>query len=880
MEKQMTTITRTLCGKLFGFFTLLMVVGLTFMLAPNSALAQTVPQAGEEIENQANATYTDNNGNPRTAQSNTVTTVVQQVAAVTITNGVTKNVSPGGYVDFSHTITNNGNGNDTFALVATPTSANFTFTDIKIYPDQGGGVPDLNNEITGSTPTIGAGQTYNIVVRATVPSSAVDGESESIDITATSDFDTAESASTDPDDVAQVEEDAVITVTKDYLDSGGNVTTGGDVGETVTVRFSISNTGNADATNLSVTDPLPTGFVYQPGTAVYQSASRTDTDGDSDGYKYNATNQTITLTSGTLASGATASLTFEVVVNTGTEGTTISNTGTYNHDDLGTAETTNPALFNVNERYGIETVDNVGADDDVIEAGPVNQGAVVDFVNRFENTGTASDSYKITLSGQSNYPNGTTFTLHRTDGSGTVTSQITANGGGDFIIGPIAEGAQFEVVVRADLPNNASGGPYNLTKTLTSVNDLSQSAVFTDRLTSVTASTVDVTNDESLDTNSSAAGNGVQPTGEASAVTTNTTDPNTTTSFTLFINNTSGVSDTYNLAASTDNTFGSVTLPSGWSVEFRNTGGTPITSTGSIPAGGAVEVTAVVTVPSNATPGAQSIYFRARSGATGAADVKHDAVNVNAVRSITLVSDQGDDVVPGGSVTYTHTLTNTGNVIENDSGTPLQVSLAHTQASGFQSVVFLDVNNDGVIDGGDTQITGAGGTVTLPGGTLTSGASVQLLVRVSAGTGVTDGTVNNTTLTVQGTGVNTVSNTDNTEVVTGNLEIVKTQSLSPTGPFSGDNAGDPDLQADPGDIIYYRIVVTNNGSAPVTNITLTDDVPDFTTYEVAATVSGDGSPSIDSQPSVGGTGIITVSVAQLNAGQSFTIEFAVEINSN
>lgn len=43
------------------------------------------PLAGTTIGNQAAATYTDASLTPRTATSNTVTTIVQQVAAFTLT---------------------------------------------------------------------------------------------------------------------------------------------------------------------------------------------------------------------------------------------------------------------------------------------------------------------------------------------------------------------------------------------------------------------------------------------------------------------------------------------------------------------------------------------------------------------------------------------------------------------------------------------------------------------------------------------------------------------------------------------------------------------------------------------------------------------------
>ena len=82
------------------------------------------PLAGSQIGNQATATYQDGVGGPvKNATSNTVYTYVQQVASLALTiDNQTKTVSVGGTVYFLHTVTNNGNGNDTFSLSAVKAS--------------------------------------------------------------------------------------------------------------------------------------------------------------------------------------------------------------------------------------------------------------------------------------------------------------------------------------------------------------------------------------------------------------------------------------------------------------------------------------------------------------------------------------------------------------------------------------------------------------------------------------------------------------------------------------------------------------------------------------------------------------------------------------
>src|SRR5690554_4437616 len=107
--------THTYMRKAFSFFSMLMLCGLFIGLTSSGAFAQ-VPPAGQSIGNTASATYKDSGGITRPATSNTVTTIVQQVAGLTITPGITKTVSPGNDIAFSHTITNTGNGTDNVTI--------------------------------------------------------------------------------------------------------------------------------------------------------------------------------------------------------------------------------------------------------------------------------------------------------------------------------------------------------------------------------------------------------------------------------------------------------------------------------------------------------------------------------------------------------------------------------------------------------------------------------------------------------------------------------------------------------------------------------------------------------------------------------------------
>jgi hypothetical protein len=73
-----------------------------------------------------------------------------------------------------------------------------------------------------------------------------------------------------------------------------------------------------------------------------------------------------------------------------------------------------------------------------------------------------------------------------------------------------------------------------------------------------------------------------------------------------------------------------------------------------------------VTIPALQAPGAADFYFRAQSPTSGATDRIHDAVNVGTVRSITITPNNSGQVAAGGTVIFSHTITNNGNMLEGD----------------------------------------------------------------------------------------------------------------------------------------------------------------------------------------------------------------------
>ncbi|WP_137896335.1 DUF11 domain-containing protein [Ramlibacter sp. 2FC] len=854
----------------------LLLAAAAWLAIPRSAGA--APVAGTQIGNQASATYTDSSQTQRTVTSNAVVTTVQQVAALTLSADGARSVTPGGQVSHPHTLTNTGNGSDSFALAATQ-SGGFGFTSVSFYADANGdGVADNATPVT-ATPALAPGAAFRFVVVGTVPVSASSGQTNSLVLTATSGFDAAASASNT--DTTTVSTNAVIQVSK-AIDLGRGAPGSGPRSYTLTY----TNTGNVAATDLTLTDLLPSGMSYLPGSARWSASGGTaltdDTAADDEGgisYDYNVSGpRRVTAVIASVGAGVTGTLRFQVMVDDGLPpgaNPATANTANYRYND-GSAEVgpyaTNTAQFTVTQSAGLTLS---GAS---VASSP--QGGTVNFANTLTNTGNGSDSFDMRF-GASSFPAGTSMSFYQADG---VTPMLDTNGDGVPDTGPLAPGASTTVVVKLQLPPGATGGPYALDKTATSHADPTQSATATDTLGVISGNSVDLTNDSS---GAGAPGAGAGP--EAEPVVVNTAAPGTTTRFTYYVANGSASADSFALAASTDASFATQALPEGWSVVFRDEAGAVITQTGVVGAGQAKKVHADLSVPAGAAPGTVDFHVRALSPTSGASDRIHDAVTVSTVRSLALTPDGSAQIHAGGSVVYTHRLANTGNVREGD-GVASQVALTLANGGeGFSSAVYWDRNHDGVLDADDPVV---GDLAALSGGSngasteagLDPGESATLFVKVYAPASAAPGSRDVATLSATTSGtVNgsaapaVVSSRDTTVVIAGQVSIAKTQA--PDAACSGTPDGAyvaTSIAAAPGACLRYRLVVKNVGVASVTDVVVSDATPANTRYHAAvpaATTAGSVSAPAD-----GGSGTVQASLGSLAPGQEAVISFGVRIN--
>jgi trimeric autotransporter adhesin len=935
-ERTMSTVARLNKGRSLSrnlmAALMLLVAGVIYALGNNAFAA---PLAGTTIGNQAAATYTDASSIPRTATSNTVNTVVQQVASFTLTAPQTRNSAPSAPVSFSHTITNTGNGPDTISLASANLGGdNFDLGGLSIFADANcDGTADNATPIASVGPLAAFTGATCVVLQGTVPA-VLAGNQALVSITGTSVFNgTVTQSNTD---TVNVTGNAVVNITGKTISApSGNPGSGP---YTYTITF--TNTGAATAQNVIIGDIVPAGMTYAAGSGRWSVSGATalgdGAGGDPAGitYDFNVTTAgVVTATIATLAPNATQTVTFQVNVPVTTPPGVINNTARlcYTDNTTGgvqvpagctaanvttTGQVSNTVPFTVNQLASVvansrnnSTANAAGADNTVTVASAA-QGATVSFDNYIWNLGNGADSFTIALSG-STFPVGTTFQLFQQDGVtplvGSTTPSIPASNTGTcspanaatngFVQDGVAR-CGYRVVLRATLPGASTGGPFSVVKTATSVFNGAVSDPVTDTLTVITASAVDLRNGAA-----NTLGTGAGP--EGAPVTTNSANPGTTTTFTLKVNNTVGPADTFNLAASTDNSFATIVLPAGWTVTFRadggvgdcSTTGAVITNTGVVNSASVVTVCAIVSVPVNAvaspSPGT-SVFFRVLSPTTGVLDRKHDAVIVNTVRNVTFTANNTGQVFPGGSVVYTHTIANAGNVVEGATAGQIVLSqLMSGVTAGWAAGVFWDRNNDGTLDGGDPAITdlsaltgGTGGASTAAG--LDPGESARIFVRVTAPAGANIGDTNVVTLTATITGaINgvaapaAVAVTDTTQVIAGQVRLDKTQALDANCDGIADTAfstANITTGAIPGACIRYQIVITNQGTAAVSGLVVSDATPANTTYHILVPAAVTGAGNTVTAPAGGATGTVQATIPTLAAGASQTLTFGVRID--
>ena len=305
--------------------TLLLAV-LVLCLSVSMAFAAGTP-AGTAITNFATGTYRDANGNALApVTSNTVTTIVSQVAGVDISPASQSgNVLGGETVSFSLVVTNTGNGPDTYDLSKAIVETGGGVNTAEIYHDaNGNGVLDAGETAVTATTELAADATYNLVVVITNVS-GVDESYATTTITTTSQFDDSVS------DAATLVSTVSLSVLSVTMTADNLTPKPGDV---VTFTIYGENNGTALSRHVVITSPIAANLTYVPGSMKIMSDVMTDAaDADSADFNVSSANA-VTFHWGDAAPGASGYLYYQAVVNDDVPaGTVISNSAIVNFNN-------------------------------------------------------------------------------------------------------------------------------------------------------------------------------------------------------------------------------------------------------------------------------------------------------------------------------------------------------------------------------------------------------------------------------------------------------------------------------------------------------------------------------------------------------------------
>lgn len=322
-----------------------MALLLAAVLAPAAHAAGTA--AGSNITNTASATFTDPGGTPVTVPSNTSTLQVDEILDVTVVSNDAGNVAvttPDADMPLKFTLTNIGNGSEAFALTVNSAvlGDNFDPSNVRIYLDaNANGTFEIGSDtlyVAGvNDPVLAADGTQVVFVVSDIPSGLantnvglVDLNAEALTVQATPGADAAGTTfagqgtagsdavvgSTQADGSAQrgyVVSQVATTFTKTQVVVNDPVYgTNAVPGATITYTLTLTATGSGSLTGAAISDPVPAGTTYVPGSLTLNSVALTDI-ADADAGSVAAGSVTVTL--GTVTAPATNTVTFQVTIN-------------------------------------------------------------------------------------------------------------------------------------------------------------------------------------------------------------------------------------------------------------------------------------------------------------------------------------------------------------------------------------------------------------------------------------------------------------------------------------------------------------------------------------------------------------------------------------
>jgi trimeric autotransporter adhesin len=708
----------------------------------------------------------------------------------------------------------------------------------------------------------------------------------------------------------------------------------GPRGTTTAYTITYTNSGAANG-NIYIRDVVPAGMNYVAGSAIWSGAGGTalgdGAGGDPVGIDFLVTGSTLEAVVANVVPGQSGTLSFKATVAAGATlgvGST-SNKALYSPAtcagtttaacSASTTNTTGNADFTVLGSFGVrvgvaDTTPGIPALADQAATFPTGASAKavagnsVRFTIPVTNTGADADTFKVSASatlGGSAFT--ATYNWYAADG---LTPLQNTSGGTGVDTGSVAAGSTVNVVVEVNVPAGTAATATSLivTAVATSVGDSSKLDGIFATITSVLSGVVDLTDNATAGALGAGAGSAtvlrtIPVTAGGTGVAT-VDVPLATAGAAVFdlvvANNDTSGTLVFNLSASQSAAFNGI-LPAGWTSAFYSslanaTSGTSPITTVSVASGASSHVFAKITAPAAAANGLQDIYFQVASTTpsivTGqtVSDYLRDVVSVTASSTFSFSVSPGANlqVAPAADAIFPHTLINTGS--QSCGAVGFTISGLPT---GWVATFYLD-NGTSVsnIDAGDT-ILATGASL----GNLLAAGNIPVLLKVTPSAGAIAGDVGSITLTFSSANCGTQTVTDIANIVkTGQVQVDKLQRVTalcanPTV-LPVDTTTDPNTVTGvkPGACIVYKVVVTNTSSANITNVSLNDTIPPFTTYystqpaAQCATSGGTGTVTLTAPASTASGSAIVCGVTAasptntLPPGGTITLSYTVQID--
>jgi len=794
--------------------------------------------AGTVIADTATAGSTTADPNTANNSASVTTTVVAPgTVDLTITNSDFPDpVLAAQAIFYTQVATNNGPSAASNVVVTTVVPPNTTFDSLIVPTGWSCTTPAVGAQGTVSCtiPSLAAGSSASFVFEVTVDPSTSGGTqvSNTARISSASTesnlFNNAATTNTTVAAPNQADLSATVEANADTVLAGG------------TIRYTqvVQNNGPAGAVDAVFTQNTPTNTVFQSLVVPAGWSCITPAVGVAGAIRCIVPS---------FAAGADATFLLAVTVNGGTAaGTVITNSATI------AAATSDPVPANNVGTDSTRVGTAVQADLSVTNTDspdPVEPNAIIGYSQTVSNLGLAAAA---TVSFTQNTPANTTFrSVNAPTGWTCATPPVGGTGAITCTNPSLAAGASADFFVNVMVNAGVAAG-----------------TIITD-----TASVTTATGETTATNNSAATTTTVVAAGSADLSVTNSDSPDPVVAgqhitYSQIVTNNGPATATnavFNQTTPANTTFQSLTVPPGWSCTTPAIGATgAINCTNPSVAAGVVSDFGLVLRVNNGVANGTLITDTAT---VSSATPDSIAANNSASATTTVTSPTVTDisitntgtpstVQVGTNITYTQVVTNNGPAVS----TNLTMSQTTPPNTTFQSIV---------VPAGWTCTTpavGATGTITCTAATLAVAATSSFTVVVGLAPGTTSGAMISSTVSVSTstTETNYLNNSATSGASTAAAATEADLSLTLT------DTPDPIVA---GTNLTYTAIARNNNPAAAANATFTQSVPAGTTFQSIVTPAGWACVT----PAVGGTGVITCTIASLAANATATFPIVVAV---